>query len=187
MKTITKKIVRESLRMLILSSIISSIGGIGIEIVQEKVIQIIPLIIIIPALNHMMGNLSTVLASKYSTLLYLGRINESNWQKSKDISDLKSTLYTIAIILAFYLSVIGYIIALLKGYPLNIGIFLKIIIMSLAISLILLKLVFMISVSLGFYLFKRGKDPSTYLIPILTSIGDMGAMLFLALFVIIFF
>lgn len=187
MKAVTKKILRESLRILILSSIISSIGGIGIEMVQDKVIQIIPLIIIIPALNHMMGNLSTVLVSKFSTLLFLGKINESNWRKSKDLADLKGTLYTIAIILALYLSILGYVIAILKGYPLNVGIFLKIIIMSLAISLILLKLVFMISLSWGFFLFRKGKDPNNYLIPFLTSVGDMGAMLFFALFVIIFF
>jgi mgtE-like transporter len=187
MKQLVKTIITESLNMLIMSSFLSSIGGIGIELVQKKVLVIMPLIIMIPAINHLMGNLATVLASKFTTYLYLGKVDESNYSNAKEIKELEKKVYLISIILSVYIAVVGYAIAALKGYPFSILIFIKILFVSVITSLLLLKFIFWITIEWGYTLYKKGKDPNNYLIPILTSVGDMGAMVCIAIMTYVLF
>ncbi len=46
-----------------LASSLSLIGGIGIELVSEKLLPIIPLVIIFPALNSLVGDYATLIAA----------------------------------------------------------------------------------------------------------------------------
>ncbi|MGB9675390.1 MAG: hypothetical protein ACPLYW_02200, partial [Candidatus Nanoarchaeia archaeon] len=63
---VIKKILRESLVILIVASILSTIGGIGLEALKTKFIFLIPLLILIPALNDAIGDFGVIISSKFT-------------------------------------------------------------------------------------------------------------------------
>lgn len=46
-----------------IASSLSLIGGIGIELVSEKLLPIVPLVIVLPALNSLVGDYATLIAA----------------------------------------------------------------------------------------------------------------------------
>jgi len=74
-----RRILKESFGILILASILSSIGGIGLETVQEKIFLILPLLILLPALNGMVGNFGIIFSSRYTTLLYQKKLGKTRF------------------------------------------------------------------------------------------------------------
>jgi hypothetical protein len=77
---IASNIIRESLYVLLPAAIISSLGGIGLEVVRTKFLTILPLVILLPALNDMVGDFGTVISSKFTIALYRGYIKEAWWR-----------------------------------------------------------------------------------------------------------
>src|SRR3989344_7341928 len=51
----TKTIIKASIKILLLATIISSIGGFALENIKTAFISIVPLVILLPALNDMIG------------------------------------------------------------------------------------------------------------------------------------
>ena len=62
------KIMKESIKILILASLISSLGGIGLESVNVKLIALLPLLILLPAMNDMIGDFGAIISSRISTM-----------------------------------------------------------------------------------------------------------------------
>lgn len=179
------KIIKESLGILILASIISASGGIALQSVEEKIFLALPLLIIFPALNGMVGNFGTVFASKYTTLLYENKISKKNlWNKALK-KDYLLTL-KISLISSFYISTLSSIIALLKGFELSPLFYLKILIITTTTTIFLVSLIAIISVSAGKYFYKKKEDPDNLLIPITTSIADLGSMIIFSLLIFLF-
>ncbi|MBS3133697.1 magnesium transporter [Candidatus Woesearchaeota archaeon] len=181
------KIIKESFKVLLLASLISSFGGIGLEGVQKSIIAIIPLLVLLPALNDMVGDFGTTFSSKLTTLLFLGKINPRNVLKSEDIKKIITTIYIVALICAAYISVLSIIIASLKSFDVTFLMFLKILVISLVVTSLIVSVIIIISVLVGIYVFKKNKDPNNFLIPLTTSISDLGSMLTLSILVRIMF
>jgi len=174
------KITRESLKILIVASIISSLGGIGLEDIKAKFVVIIPLLILLPALNDMIGDFGTIISSRFTTMLYLGKIHEERWWKSPILGNLFLLVAAVAFIAALYISLLAGSISLLKGYPLTASILVKTVIIAVLSTAILITLMFWIAVTAGFKIYKRNEDPSNFLIPITTSVADFASMLILS-------
>ena len=82
MNQLTGTIIKESFRIIIFAAILSSLGGIGLELINEKLIAILPLLIIFPALNNMIGNFGTIISANFTTLLFTNQLR-ARW-KSKN-------------------------------------------------------------------------------------------------------
>ncbi len=173
------KIIKESIKVLILASILSSIGGIGLESIQDKLVAILPFLILFTALNSLIGNFGIITSSKFTTLLYLGKVNKNIFE-CKEMRRLIRIVLTIAVICAVYAAILANFIAVLKGFQFNLSTFLKILISSVSISLVLSIVLIFVSAKVGFYLFEKKKDPDNFLTPITTSIADLGCMLMIA-------
>ncbi len=174
------KIVKESMKILILASIISSLGGIGLEDIKAKLVLIVPMLILLPALNDMMGDFGTIISSRFTTMLYLGKVHEKEWWKSHAIGNLFLLVAVIALLAATYIALLSGSISLLKGYPLTASILFKTVIIALLSTAILITLMFWIAVTAGFRVYKRNEDPSNFLIPITTSVADFASMIILS-------
>ncbi|HSU72962.1 MAG TPA: magnesium transporter [Candidatus Binatia bacterium] len=183
----TQKIFRESVKILILTSIISSIGGIGIESVKFKIISVLPFLILLPALNDMVGDFGSIIASRFTTMLYLKHFKRTNWWKSPKMHDLFITVLSVAALSAVYVTGLAYAIAFIKGFPFNILLFLELLCISLLASVFLVLILFAVSVIGGLYAHKHGHDPDNYLIPLATAVADLGSMLVLAGILRLFF
>jgi len=179
------KIIKESLYTLIVASVLSSLGGVGLEDIQTKLLTILPLIILVPALNDMMGDFGTVISSKFTTALYLGNIR-GVWWKSHFVKKVFINVFVIAMISGIYISTLSFAVAYLRGFLFDFALFIKILEITLLSIMILFFLIFSVSVVGSIHIFKNNEDPSNFLIPITTSIADLVTMLIFSLFVLIF-
>ena len=178
------RIIKESIKILILASLISTIGGIGLQTLQQKLVEIIPLLILLPALNHMTGSLGTIVSSRFATDLYLGKVTKS-WWKSKIVNNLLKSIMKIAFITSFYISILSAAISVYRGFPVDMLLFLKILLITLATTTIIVSIVFFISVIGGIYIYSKKKDPNNFLIPLTTSVADLGSMVVYSVMILI--
>ncbi len=178
-------IIKESLKILIIAAIISSVGGVGLENVREKLVTIIPLLIMLPALNDMIGDYGTIVSSKFTSMLYTGKIDiRKSVLKSEEMKNLMKTLFAIALIMSLYIGAVSYGMAYYSGFPFNPLIFLKIMAVSVMCTMILVGIIFMASVASGIYIYRKKEDPNNFLVPITTSLADFGSMLLFAFIVV---
>lgn len=151
---------------------------------NKEILYTIPImLLIIPALNSLIGDISTVLVSRLTTHLYIGSL----YPKIQKSERLKEDFYGLLITLLLSLGVLvflGYFIGIISGIEI-VNPFLVIIIII--ITILLLFLIMFITLFIGaIFLFKRGMDPNNFLIPFLTSLSDFLTPFFLILFIIIF-
>jgi mgtE-like transporter len=174
--TLTFKIIKESLKILILASILSSIGGVSLQAIEKKLFLILPLLILLPGLNNMIGSFGTIMSSKFTTLLYLGKLNE-RWWKSKELMSTIWIIIITALISAIYIGLLSNLIAFWRGFSITPDLVVKVMFISLLATVLLVSLIICISIIAGFRVYKKNKDPDNFLIPITTSIADLGSML----------
>lgn len=179
-------VLRESIKILILASIISSLGGLALEHIKPAFISLIPLVILLPALNDMIGSYGSIFSSKFSTLLHEGKL-KSNWQYNPQLKKLFLQLLVIACITTLITTGIALGISWLSTNQLNQTLIFKVFLISFLDVLFFISLLVLIAVFAGFYFYKKKEDPNNFLIPITTSIADFGNMILLAGLVLLFF
>jgi len=179
-------IIKESIKILLLASIISSIGGMHLKPVEGTLVTILPLLILLPALNDMIGDFGTIVSSKFTTMLYLGLLGRKWWQ-SKHVHELILTILIVALIASVYIGSLSYLMASAKGYTFSTAIFLKVLIISIIATASLVGIIIIISIVGGIWIYKKKEDPNNFLIPITTSVADLGSLLFFSVLVTVFF
>ncbi|MBU2639938.1 MAG: magnesium transporter [Nanoarchaeota archaeon] len=185
MKKIIATIIKESLRIVILASLLSSIGGIGLELIQKKLIAILPLLIVFPALNNMIGNFGTIISANFTTLLFTKQLH-AKW-KSKKLKELLHQLAITAFFSSILLATIANLIAYYKGFPLTLDVFLKVLLIVTICVSILVTLICLISITAGFYYYHLNEDPDNVLIALATSIADLGALIIFSVLIYLIF
>ena len=179
---VAKTIIRESIKILLFTSIISSLGGLSLENIKTFFISITPLVILLPAMNNMIGSYGTIISSRFSTMLHEEKIKRK-WWLNKELKELFMQVLIISVLTTLLSSLIALLISSFSSYTINLNIIYKILIISLTNTLIL----FLISVLGGIYIYKKQEDPNNFLIPITTSIADFGNMIILTILVLLFF
>ncbi len=179
-------IVRESLKILIFASIISSIGGIGMEAMSSKLVAIIPLIILLPALNDMVGDFGCIVSSKFTTMLYLGKVG-GKWWKSRHLHRLFLVIAFTSFITSVFIGVAASVIAYWNGFSLTFEVFLKVLGIAVLSNFILVGAIFCVSIIGGLGIYRKNEDPNNFLIPIATSVADLLNLVIFAILVGIFF
>ncbi|MEM4336889.1 MAG: magnesium transporter [Candidatus Woesearchaeota archaeon] len=182
---VSKTIIKESIKILIFASIISSLGGIALENIKTLFVSIVPFIILLPVLNDMIGDFGTITSSRLATIFHEGKI-KNNWL-TPETKKLFLQIIIIATFGAFFSSLIAIIISLFTDYKINFLVGIKIITITLLDVLFLTILLFLAAVFAGLYVYRKSEDPNNFLIPITTSIADFGNMIVLALLVYLFF
>ena len=186
MKSIARKIIKESFKILMIAIILSTFGGIGLRSIEESLYTIVPLIILIPALNNLIGSFGTTTTSKLTTMLYLGKIKE-HWWKEKEVWSLGLKLLSIAFVSSVLVGLLSMLISFMQGYAFNNALLIRVVGISTVIGVSLVSVIFFVSVVGSIYIFKKKEDPDNFLVPITTAIGDLGSMLLFALLVALLF
>lgn len=178
-----KKILKESILIVMISSIIGLISGTFLSVNKEILYSFPIILLILPSLNSLIGDISTVLTSRLSSHLYLGNLSPKI-QKS-DV--LRKDFYGLGI--TILLSLIALIII---GYAVGFATDIQIVNPLLIIAVIMLTIVilfgmiFILLFTSSIFLFRRGKDPNNFLIPLTTSLLDFLTPLLLILFIYLF-
>ncbi|MFH1237097.1 MAG: magnesium transporter [Candidatus Aenigmatarchaeota archaeon] len=183
---VPKTIIRESIRVLLVASLISSFGGLAIENIKTTFIAIVPLLILLPVLNDMIGNYGTVISSKFSTLLHEGKI-KSKWWDNPELRKLFLQLMLISLFTAVFSSAAALAIYSFSSLAFDAGLMFRIIAITVLDVIILVSALFVVAVLAGIHFFRKGEDPNNFLIPITTSIADFGNMIVLSLLVVLLF
>ncbi len=178
-----KKIIKESVVIVMISSIIGLISGTFLSVNQQILYSFPIILLILPSLNSLIGDISTVLTSRLSSHLYLGNIPpkiQKNDVLGKDFYGLLIT--TLLSLIA--LIIIGYAVGIATGIQI-INPLLIIAVIMLTI-LVLFGIIFMLLFISSIFLFRKGKDPNNFLIPLTTSLLDFLTPLLLIFFIYLF-
>ncbi|MFX1572245.1 MAG: magnesium transporter [Promethearchaeota archaeon] len=177
------KIFKESLVIVIFSSLMGLVSGSVLSSNNELIYTIPIMLLILPALNSLIGDISTVLVSRLTTHLYIGTIPPTIQKSERLKEDFYGLLMTLLLSLISLIA-LGFVIGTVSGLEI-VNPFLMILIISITVLLIFIILFIFLFIS-TIYLFKRGKDPNNFLIPFVTSLADFLTPSFLILFMIIF-
>ncbi|MBX4196815.1 magnesium transporter [Candidatus Pacearchaeota archaeon] len=179
---VIKVIVQESLGILLISGLLNALGGLAVESVKTTLISVLPLLIMLPALNAMLGASAAIVSSRYSTLLHEGRIHGHPFL-NRELSNLFSQTLIISLIMVFITSLIS--VAVSHDHTFLIAY--KILAIGVIDVLIMMIVIFIFTLSAGLYYFRKKEDPNNFLIPITTSIADFGNVVILSVLVVLFF
>ncbi len=183
---VPRKIIRESLRMLLLAAVVSSLGGLALEQSRTAFVAIIPLIILLPALNEIIGAYGTIIASRFSAMLYEGRIR-GHWSESRDLRKLFVQISIIGLLTAAASSLLALMLAHVSQGRVSATIWAKVFGLAILDVALLLGIISVAAVLAGLHYYKKGEDPNNFLIPLTTSVADFGNMLLLAVLLRVLF
>jgi mgtE-like transporter len=181
-----RTIMRESLNVLFLCAILGAVGGLALENIKSVFVLIVPLIILLPTLNDMIGDYGTIISARFSTMLHEGHV-KGKWWHNHEINMLFKQIFIIAMLITLLSTAIALVFSRISNYQLTAAVALKVLAISLIDVAVLVLILFFASILLGLHFFKKQEDPNNFLIPIVTSIADFGNMIILSILVIIFF
>ncbi len=151
---------------------------------NEALLYTVPiLLLILPALNSLIGDISTVLVSRLTTHLYIGSLQP----KVQNSERLKEDFYGLLITLLLSLGALiflGYLSSVFPGIEIINPLLITLIVCTTV--LLIFAMMFLLSFVSAIVLFKRGMDPNNFLIPLITSLIDFLTPLFLIIFITIF-
>ncbi len=172
-----KRVVIETLPMLLLCVLGGALAG-SVLAGMERVLEMIPgLIIIVPAIIDMRGNISTALSSRLGSAFHLGLLHQgltSDVGKENVKGSLVLGLFTSSLFPVF-LFFISFILPFEITYELLGVIFLVSIFTGVTSGLILIILSFLIVATS----IKFGVDPDNISGPVLTTAGDVFTLIIL--------
>ena len=183
---VSKTIIKESIKILLLASFISSLGGLALEQVRTLFLLILPLIILLPSLNNMIGNYGTIISSRFSTMLYEGEIKRK-WWKNLDLKKLFFQIGIMVLVGAVLSSAVAIGITYFSPGGISFATALKVFLIVVIDMLVLTNILFFVAIFAGIYIYKKKEDPNNFLIPITTSVADFANMVVLALLIILLF
>jgi len=159
------KIVKETFPSEIVSIIGDILAGIVLIILILPFKSFIILILIIPALLSLRGNISGPFIARTSNDLIIGDLNKRSW-----IENVLATL-ALSILTALAIGIFSTLINLLliKLYIFPIGLLIAIPIISIALTL---SISIPCSTFLNFVAFRHGLDPNSVVNPVMTAIDD---------------
>jgi mgtE-like transporter len=151
---------------------------------NKEVLYTVPImLLILPALNSLIGDISTVLVSRLTTHLYIGTL-QPRVQKSERLKeDFYGLLITLVLSL-LALIFLGYLVSVTSGIQIVNPLVISLIVCF--TILLIFAIMFLLTFVSAIVLFKHGMDPNNFLIPLITSLADFLTPFFLIIFIIIF-
>lgn len=159
-----------------LASSVSMLGGLALESVVEEILPLIPLILALPALNTMVGDYATIIAS-YEEL------NISDRLELKLISAVSKSI----VVNILSVVILSLAIAYFRDYALDAGFITKYIIFIAGATILTVVAIFVIAKALNYMLMKHKANVEDVLIPIVTSVTDVLMLCVISLSVVLVF
>lgn len=151
---------------------------------NKEILYTFPIILLVlPSLNSLIGDISTVLISRLTSHLYLGTLSPKIQVSDRLKQDFYGLFMTILLSLVALIS-LGYLFGSITGIEIvNPLLIISIIIITI---LILFGLMFVLLFISSIFIFKKGKDPNNFLIPMVTSLADVLTPMLILIFIQIF-
>ncbi len=183
---VMKTIIRESIKILLLSALISALGGFAVEQTRTIFLSLIPLIILLPVLNDLIGDYATIFSARFSTMLHEGKVRKK-WWLNTELKELYLQVLIIALITASISAAGAFAIAHFSGQASPAEALARIFAIVIIDVMALVTVLFALTIIAGIHFYRKKEDPNNFLIPITTSIADFGNMLLLSVLVVAMF
>ena len=173
----TTKILKDSLLMLCLTAILSMISGTFLNISNRVITKFSIILLIVPAFISISGNIASIIASRISTALHLGKIHQ--FKKSEVINQNIIASLIIGLISFTIIGIIGETVLRLVGKG-GMG-YLHFLFVTIFAGVTSTLLISGLSVIIAYLSFKYGFDPDNTTIPLITTLGDVFGICILIL------
>ncbi|MCK5559847.1 MAG: magnesium transporter [Thermoplasmata archaeon] len=173
-------IIKQSLPLIILCGVGGIFAGSVFGNMTELLLAMPGLIVLIPALMNLKGNIHITLGSRLGSAAHMGLISiDELW--NKELRENISASFILTIILAVFAGFFAYITCNIFGLP----IINPLILIAIAVVTAVLAGVILIfsTILIIILAFKRGLDPDNITAPILATVGDLitlGCLFFIA-------
>ncbi|MEM4188470.1 MAG: magnesium transporter [Candidatus Hadarchaeum sp.] len=169
-----RAIVIQGLSVLILCAIIEILTGNIMEGMSEKLTVTLPgLILIIPPLLDLRGNVNGALASRLGTALHTG-ILEPKFSMTEELKINVASSLILSLIASATIGVIASLISLLFG--ISAFNFITLILVAVAAGFISGVILAVLTVAVSIFSYIRGWDPDNITAPLMATIGDLITM-----------
>lgn len=167
-------IVREALPFELVAVAGGIVSGIILSGMTEEIEMIPGLLVLVPGIMGLRGNISSALGSRLSSSVHMGLVTGIDWRNKELINNLLgSTILTIVV--SFFLGVLSYGVSTLLGFE-SAGLF-DLILISVLSGVISGLILSVISVVLAVETFRVGLDPDNVVTPAIATIGDILSMI----------
>jgi len=169
-----KDLVKQSLPLLILCGLGGLVAGSTLGVMTDLLVDIPGLIVIIPAIIAMRGNISTTLGSRLGSAYHLGVINAENiWNEELKQNVIGSLV--LSLLVSITIGILAYVTTIIffdiSPNPV------KLIIIVLIAGVVSGAILTLLTIVIIFAVFKRGYDPDNITGPALATFGDIITML----------
>jgi len=169
-----KELLKQSLPLLILCGLGGVVAGSTLGVMTDLLENIPGLIVIIPAIIAMRGNISTTFGSRLGSAYHLGIINSDNMWNEELKQNIIGSL-VLSFLISITIGILAYIIAIvffdINPNPL------KLIFIVLIAGVVSGVILTVLTIVIIYAVFKRGYDPDNITGPALATFGDIITML----------
>lgn len=168
-----KEMVKQSLPLIVFCGLGAIVAGSTLSIMKDLLREIPGLIVVIPAIIAMRGNISTAFGSRLGSAYHLGIIDADNLWNDELKQNIIGSLI-LSFLVAIIIGVLAYATSIfLHVYPNPVKL-ISIVLLAGIISGIILTLM---TIGIIYLVFKRGYDPDNITGPALATFGDIVTML----------
>ena len=168
-----KETVKQSLPLIVFCGLGALVAGCTLGVMIDVLKQIPGLIVVVPAIIALRGNISTAFGSRLGSAYHLGVIDANNlWNQELKQNILGSLI--LSFFVAIIIGILSYVTSIIMNvYPNPLKI-ISIVVIAGVISGIILNL---LTIVIIYLVFKRGYDPDNITGPALATFGDIVTML----------
>jgi len=172
-----KEMVKQSLPLIVMCGLGAIVAGSTLGLMTDLFESIPGLIVVIPAIIAMRGNISTALGSRLGSAYHLGVIDADNlWNDELKQNVIGS--FVLSFLVSITVGILAFITTILfYKFSIDVGILavklISVVIIAGIISGLILTL---LTIGIIYLVFKRGYDPDNITGPALATFGDMITM-----------
>jgi mgtE-like transporter len=175
-----RRIIKESAPILVLCILGELLAGVIMLTGLEDTYEVLPgLVILIPAVLALRGNISSAMGSRLGSAIHMGLVESKLSFSMFKNATIKENLYAttfLNFVMAVILGVFAYLIATASGVHAS---FIALMLICLLASLLSGFFLVFLTISLAVYVSSKGLDPDNVLIPLVATIGDIVTIIFL--------
>ncbi|NLI62087.1 MAG: divalent cation transporter [Methanosarcinaceae archaeon] len=169
-----QSIVREALPFELIAVVGGIISGILLSGMTEEIEMIPGLLVLVPGIMGLRGNISSSLGSRLTSAIHMGLIDGVDW-KNKELQNNIVGSMVLTVIISFLLGVLSHSVSVVLGLQ-SAGL-LKLTFISVTAGFISGILLAILSAYLAVGTFRLGLDPDNIVTPAIATVGDILSMM----------
>ncbi len=165
-----KRILVESIPMLLICGVLGTIAGITLNVQLERLIALPAILVIIPPFLGESNALGGILSARLSSMLHIGTVEPKSLPE-KVVTANFAVIYLLSVVLFLFVGLLAYTASIYLGLPTpNIS---KLLTISLLGGILITTFLNLASYYIAILSFRFGLDPDNDTIPLITSLTDV--------------